>query len=164
MKGIFIIYNISCGAFFTVCGSRFTVCVDHEGFMWSFGQNNAGQLVTGNKTSFNVPQKILEIPTACGYDHTLIITNDDNLWSCGYNEFGQLCLGNQKDKLKPSFSNISKVSGYFHSIFQNNNGEYFHVVIMETENVDWVISNLLKSHQVSLNKIPNIPPIKAWSW
>ena len=32
------------------CGTRFTVCVDDEGFIWSFGENNFGQLGTGNKT------------------------------------------------------------------------------------------------------------------
>ena len=42
------------------CGINFTVCVDCEGFIWSFGENhygtNDGQLGTGNKTKFNVPQ------------------------------------------------------------------------------------------------------------
>ena len=41
------------------CGSRFTVCVDCEGFIWSFGENNFAQLGTGNKRNFNVPQKLL---------------------------------------------------------------------------------------------------------
>ena len=47
------------------------------------------------------------------------------------NKFGQLCLENDENpmELKPqktSFSNISKVStGYFHSLFQNNEGEIF---------------------------------------
>ena len=71
------------------CGYGFTVCVDYEGFIWSFGQNNFGQLGTGNITNFNVPQKILSIPpvisVSCGSLHTLIITNDDNLWSWGRN-------------------------------------------------------------------------------
>ena len=81
------------------CGQYFTVCVDYEGFIWSFGKNGFGQLVTGNKRKFNVNQKIpLIFSVSCGYDHThpdytLIITNDDNLWSCGSNSFGQLCLG-----------------------------------------------------------------------
>ena len=115
------------------CGDKFTVCVDCEGFMWSFGDNNFGQLGTGNTTDCNVPQKILEIPpvvsVACGGDHTLIITNDDNLWSCGYNKYGQLCLENKEEQLKPrqtSFSNILKISaGTCHSLFQNNKGEIF---------------------------------------
>ena len=115
------------------CGDSFTVCVDDEGFIWSFGQNNAGQLGTGNKTDFNVPQKILEIPpvlsVSCGYTHTLIITNDSNLWSCGNNNHGQLCLGDKEEWSMPQktlFSNVSKISaGYYHSLFQNDKGEIF---------------------------------------
>ena len=60
------------------CGYNFTVCVDCEGFMWCFGQNCLGQLGTGNKTNFNVPQRIEDIPpvlsVSCGYEHTLITT------------------------------------------------------------------------------------------
>ena len=115
------------------CGSCFTVCVDHEGFMWSFGQNNCGQLGTGNTTNFNVPQKIQDIPpvvsVSCGYEHTLMITNDSNLWSCGKNDFGQLCHGDKKTRsipCKTSFSNISKISaGCAHSLFQNDKEEIF---------------------------------------
>ena len=120
------------------CGADFTVCVDHEGFIWSFGANYLGQLGTGHATNFNVPQKILGLPpvlsVSCGYYHTLIITNDDNLYSFGANNFGQLCHGDNKDRSKPQhskpqktpFSNISKVSaGQRHSLFQNNNGEIF---------------------------------------
>ena len=116
------------------CGLNFTVCVDHEGFMWSFGSNISGQLGTGSKTiNFYVPQKIERIPpvlsVSCGYEFTLIVTTDSNLWACGNNKFGQLCLGNKKNKSKPqktSFSNISKISaGYSHSLFQNNKGEIF---------------------------------------
>ena len=117
------------------CGGDFTLCVDYEGFIWSFGENNYGQLGTGNTTNFNVPQKLLNIPpvhsVSCGYEHTLIITTDQNLWSCGGNDFGQLCHGDKKDRSgkkpqKTSFSNISKISGgNFRSLFQNNKGEIF---------------------------------------
>ena len=74
--------------------------MDCEGFMWYFGENSRGQLGTGNKTDFNVPQKIEDIPpvlsVSCGAYHTLIITNDSNLWSCGNNENGQLCIENKE--------------------------------------------------------------------
>ena len=118
------------------CGPRFTVCVDHEGFMWSFGFNNSGQLGTGNKKISRVPQKVEDIPpvhsVSCGYEHTLVITTDSNLWSCGNNEYGQLCLGNvgnKEDQTKPqktSFSDITKIStGYHLSLFENNKGDIF---------------------------------------
>ena len=94
------------------CGYHFVVCVDYEGFMWPFGENNYGQFVTGNKTNFNVPQKILNIPrvlsVSCGSYHTLMITNDDNLWSCGNNDYGQLCLANKDKQLKPQKNIIFK--------------------------------------------------------
>ena len=116
------------------CGYNFTVCVDCEGFIWSFGENEwDGQLGTGNTTDFNVPQKIQDIPpvlsVACGSDHILFITNDSDLWSWGSNNNGQLCLGDQEDRSKPqktSFSNISKISaGFNHSLFQNDKEEIF---------------------------------------
>ena len=107
--------------------------MDDEGFIWSFGDNYAGQLGTGNTTDCNVPQKLRNIPpvlsVACGSSHTLIITNDDNLWSWGKNKYGQLCHGDAEGRSKPqktSFSNIAKISaGYSHSLFQNNKGEIF---------------------------------------
>ena len=116
------------------CGAYFTICVDHEGFMWSFGENYYSQLGRGNNTTnFNVPQKILEIPpvlsVACGYGHALMITNDSNLWSCGRNDCGQLFNGNKErcsNPQKTSFSNISKISaGFSHSLLQSDNGEIF---------------------------------------
>ena len=71
------------------CGGCFTVCVDYEGFIWSFGNNDYGKLGIGNNIrnliNYRDPQKILEIPpvlsVSCGCDYILIITNDDNLWS-----------------------------------------------------------------------------------
>ena len=115
------------------CGGYFTVCVDYEGFMWSFGQNDSGQLGTGNTTDFNVPQKLQNIPpvlsVSCGYDYTLIITSDSNLWSCGGNDCGELCHGDKKGRSRPrktSFSNISNISaGNSHSLFRNNKGKIF---------------------------------------
>ena len=39
------------------CGGDFAVCVDCEGFIWSFGKNNCGQLGTGNKLNCNNKEK-----------------------------------------------------------------------------------------------------------
>ena len=127
------------------CGSYFTVCVDDEGFVWSFGQNNYGQLGIGNKTNFNnVPQKLLEIPPVisvdCGSEHILIITNDDNLWSCGRNSNGQLCHGDKEDRLIPQKHHFL-TSQQYHLVgiihyFKTTKEKYLRVGIIDTGNVD----------------------------
>ena len=115
------------------CGKFFTVCLAEEGTLWSFGYNDYGQLGTGNRNYFNVPQKMQDIPLAksiyCGGFHVLIITDDLNLWGVGDNQFGQLCLNNKEISLKPRqtlFTNIIKIAaGSFHSIFQNKEQEIY---------------------------------------
>ena len=129
------------------CGDYFTVCVDHEGFIWSFGQNNAGQLGTGNKTNFNVPQKLQDIPpvlsVSCGSGYTrsgytLIITTDSNLWTCGRNDFGQLCQGNRENRLIPqkTSSFVMIICGHVETIQAEN-------YVMETR---LIAQNLKKHH------------------
>ena len=147
------------------CGSSFTMCVDYEGFIWSFGENDSGQLGIGNHTNqyFNVPQKLCDIPpglsVSCGGFHTLIITTDSNLWSCGNNKFGQLCLGNQENQFKPqktAFSDISKISaGCDHSLFQNNEGEIFACGYNEDGACGLGHFN---HYQITPSIIPNMPP------
>ena len=144
------------------CGDRFTICVDYEGFIWSFGENNYGQLGTGNKKIFNFPQKLINIPpvvsVSCGSDHTLIITNDSNLWSCGCNRYGQLCHGDTQDRSKPqktSFSNILKIAtGWEHSLFQNDKGEIFSCGY--NRNGQCGLGHFNDS-QITPNLIPNLP-------
>ena len=138
------------------CGVYFTVCLDHEGFIWSFGANDCGQLGTGNEINFNVPQKITDIPpvvsVSCGSFNTLINTNDSNLWSWGYNADGELCHGYTESRLIPKhhFQTYQKYQlVILIHYFKITTEKYLHAVIIQEDNVDWVILILLKSHQVS---------------
>ena len=141
-------------------GCNFTVCADCEGFMWSFGENKYGQLGTGNKTNFNVPQKILEIPpvhsVSCGNEHTLIITSDSNLWSCGRNDRGQLCHGDQVYRSKPKKHHSQTFQKYqvviFIHCFKTAKEKYFHVVLIHLDNVGHFINP-----QITPSLILNLP-------
>ena len=143
------------------CGSQFTGCIDKEGGLWSFGQNNNGQLGTGNTINSNIPQKAQIPPVqsiSCGNSHILIITNDSSLWSCGSNDYGQLCLGykgKQTNYQKTSFENILKIcTGAVHSFFQNNNGEMFGC----GHNYNGEIGLGHFDHpQIEVSLIPNLP-------
>lgn len=109
------------------CGLNFTICLDYNGKMWSFGENNYGQLGIGHLNNQCTPKKI-EIPQpilsiSCGYEHVLCISEDYSLWSFGSNKYGQLCLGysNSEEKYpkKTQFTNITNISaGYGFSLFQ----------------------------------------------
>ena len=145
------------------CGYCYTVCVDYDGFVWSFGQNQYGQLGTGNTKSYNIPKKIIKIPpvlsVACGSSHTCIITNNSDLWSCGNNICGQLCLGNKKNKKKfrqTSFSDVIKISlGSCHSLFQTRNEEIYSCGY--NKNGECGLGNFQHS-QINPTLIPNVPP------
>ena len=145
------------------CGGASTACLDFDGFLWSFGLNSMGQLGTGNKTNFNTPQKILDIPpvlsVGCGSEHTLIITNDSNLWACGSNEQGQLCLGNTEDQVsfkQTQFSNVSKLSvGCFHTLFQNDKEDIYSCGF--NENGELGLGHF-DNPQITPTLIPNLPP------
>ena len=142
-----IIKQISCGAFFTIC-------LDYEGSLYSFGQNNHGQAGMGTiGFHYHFPQKIQNIPpvktVSCGVYHTLVITEDDNLWSFGANENGQLCHGNTFNQSTPQqtpFSNIVRISAGYHSLFQNDKDEIYELGI-------WSIVP-----QIEAIKLENNPP------
>lgn len=85
-----IITQISCGYFFTIC-------LDETGTLWSFGQNNNGQLGNNTLNNQNIPQTVANIPPirkiSCGSNHTICIARELNeIWSFGCNKETQLCV------------------------------------------------------------------------
>eukprot|EP00298_Acanthocystis_sp_HF-20_P013103 c20209_g1_i1.p1 GENE.c20209_g1_i1~~c20209_g1_i1.p1 ORF type:complete len:493 (+),score=195.51 c20209_g1_i1:38-1516(+) len=82
-------------------GQYHTIVLDHQGIVWTFGNNMYGQLGTGSYSNSNIPTKVqLSLPltiikVAAGGTHSLILTNDGDVYSFGNNAHGQLCNGNQ---------------------------------------------------------------------
>src|SRR5580693_3883370 len=87
------------------CGDYHSFVLTKDG-LYSFGNNNFGQLGLGNNTNQNIPQKITQfnsdtiVSIACGVDYSLILTKD-GLYSFGFNKYGQLGLGNNIDQNIP---------------------------------------------------------------
>src|SRR5580693_9392206 len=71
-----------------------------EDGLYSFGNNEFGQLGLENNTHQNIPHKITQfnsdtiVSIACGYYHSLVLTKD-GLYSFGHNNYGELGLGNK---------------------------------------------------------------------
>ncbi len=78
-------------------GSSYTVAIRDDGTMWSWGDNNSGQLGEGSYISTNTPQLVqggfLWKAVAAGGSHTVALRDDDTLWVWGSSFYGQLGLG-----------------------------------------------------------------------
>ena len=101
------IIKINDEIFFKIAASKtHNLAIDKDGNLWSWGNNNEGQLGDGTDVNKLVPTKIIIekkfTQISCGdYFFSLAIDNEGNLYSWGYNVYGQ--LGNQttNTKMKP---------------------------------------------------------------
>ena len=81
-------------------GANNSFAILSNGSLWAWGDNEAGQLGTGNKTSPNTPVKIMEDVSkiASGSGHTLVVKKDGSLWACGSNICGRLGDGTEDSR------------------------------------------------------------------
>jgi len=79
-------------------GFFFNLATTTSGTLYSWGNNDYGQLGLGNRTSRSSPVQVGSLATwskiATGRMHGLAIKTDGTLWSWGHNSAGQLGLGN----------------------------------------------------------------------
>ena len=151
------------------CGDDHTLIITNDDNLWSCGRNSKGQLCHGDAEDRSKPQQtsfsnISKIST--GLTHSLFQNNKGEIFACGNNEEGQCGLGHfNSPQITPSLipnslSNIIHfVCGNFLSLFLDPEGNVFSV----GENYFGQLGLGHNTHQNTLNKIPNIPPIKIIS-
>lgn len=76
--------------------------VTANGDLYVWGDNEGGQLGTGDATSRTTPTKVENLPAAvagvaCGEYHTLILLRTGEVMACGKNPYGQLGTGKSDD-------------------------------------------------------------------
>ena len=132
------------------CGDYFSGCVDYEGFIWSFGQNSSGQLGTGNKTNFNIPQKIEDIPpvlsVSCGHAHTLIT------------ETRKIAQNLNKHHFRTSLKYQLVILIHYFKITKE---KYLHVEMIKKDNVDWVFCGFNNGQLCLGNRETQMKPQKT---
>lgn len=117
-------------------GVHHSLVLDENGHVWSFGENNWGEL--GFFGSACGPRQILGLPKifriAAGYGFSLLEAEDGNLWSFGRNSNGELGLGtwihNHQPFQIPSFGKAqgplrALVAGLYASFVVDSEGVLF---------------------------------------
>ena len=90
---------ISCSA-----GSSYSLAITAAGSLYSWGDNNFGQLGLGDTVNRSTPVEIAGqqwLQVAASLSHTLSIRRDGTLWAWGYNNSGQLGDGTTVSKSSP---------------------------------------------------------------
>ena len=95
-------------------GSSHTAVIKTDGSLWTWGNNDYGQLGDGTTEDRYTPVKIMDdiAAVSVGYDHTTVIKADGSFWAWGNNDYGQLGDGTTEDRYTPVkiMENISAVS------------------------------------------------------
>jgi alpha-tubulin suppressor-like RCC1 family protein len=103
-----------------------------NGTIWSWGQNDYGQLGLGDTISANFPFQISTdsdwVEITVGSAHTLALKTNGTLWAWGLNGWGQLGLGDGVDRYTPSQIgtdsdwSIAFTAGSAHTLALKTNG------------------------------------------
>src|SRR5690606_14063725 len=100
---------------------------DFEGGLWSFGENNQGQLGIGNsQDQSNDPQKVMEIPpvksVSCGYQHAVILDQDGSVWTVGRVTFTDNDFQDKPIRMDELASIVQVSSGWVHNMVLGADG------------------------------------------
>jgi len=112
-------------------GSNHTIALKSDGTVWSWGNNEFGQLGDGTTTNRHTPVQVQNlnnvVAITSGNYYTMALRNDGTVWSWGNNEFGQLGDGTTINRYIPvqvrNLNNIMSVeAGNSHAVSLRNDG------------------------------------------
>lgn len=87
-------------------GFEHSAAIKNDGSLWTWGNNENGQLGIGNYTNKDIPTKVGNdtnwINVCAGRTHTIAIKQDGTIWAWGNNGDGQLGIGNNISKNIPT--------------------------------------------------------------
>ena len=84
----------------------FSAAIKTDGTLWTWGQNDTGQLGNGTKTNNNSPttvigENLLWVQVSAGSEHVAAIKADGTLWTWGSGFYGALGHGSQDGRSSP---------------------------------------------------------------
>jgi alpha-tubulin suppressor-like RCC1 family protein len=122
VKNILNGISIPTAVVYVSCGAYHTAVVTDTNNLFTFGNNQFGQLGLGDNSARNTPQRVEFFNSnvasvSCGNGYTAVVTNTNDLFTFGYNQFGELGLGpsgagdqNTPQRVEFFNSNVASVS------------------------------------------------------
>jgi alpha-tubulin suppressor-like RCC1 family protein len=113
-------------------GIESVLALDKDGFVWSVGSNDSGQLGLGRK--FRYENRLVRVETlrniisvSCGSLHAIVLDSSGNIWSFGDNKKNQLGRSDAKKEFTPGIVDVGKnivqiSSGYEHNLVLDSTG------------------------------------------
>ena len=112
-------------------GWEHSLAIDSDGQLWAWGDNQYGQLGTGDNADKSTPVKVSAdgtfVQVAAGDGFSLAIDSDGHVWAWGDNQYGQLGDGTRTNRSTPvriergtTFSRIDP--GHYHSFAIDTDG------------------------------------------
>ena len=96
-----------------VAREGYTAALLHDGTVWAWGSNAAGQLGDGSAANRASPVRVADltdvVAIAAGGAHFIALKNDGTVWAWGSNAVGQLGDGTKNDRFAPV--QVSGLSG-----------------------------------------------------
>jgi alpha-tubulin suppressor-like RCC1 family protein len=88
-------------------GYDYSIAADVNGVVWTWGQDNDGQLANGIDNSSNITPAPISgvsniVSVTAGEQHTLLLRSDGTVWVAGSDQYGQLGVGGLSS---PSYTN-----------------------------------------------------------
>lgn len=115
-------------------GREYIAVLKSNGTVWTWGNNNYGQLGIGNYNNTTVPQQVSSVKNvkeiSAGDHHMLVLTNDNIAYSWGYNLEGTLGNGSKTNsnvpvKMLNANNAVHVYAGEKVSFIINNLGELY---------------------------------------
>lgn len=134
-------------------GNQFAVLLGSNGNLYSFGDNDHGQLGLGHQKMKIQPelirgfsnQKFTQV--SCGFKHVIAKTSLHKLYTWGWGEYGQLATGNFTDVLKPQNIDVSPAVTDICACMKST------IILIENSNILWCGTNETISYQNTMTKL-----------
>lgn len=115
-----------------------SVALKNDGTVWTWGENDLGQLGDGTRDSRYTHIQVSVITDtaiaaiAAGGSHTSVLKKDGTVWSWGYNYYGQLGSGT-----KSNWSLTAVQANGLTDVIAIASGQYVHMAALKSDGTVW---------------------------